>query len=116
MLLWQSNADEPTGINSLSPSDTFDLRPTKRHPHIQAVHYSDVIIGVMASQIASLTIGYSTVYSGAENIKAPRHWPFVRNSPMTGEFPAQMASNTENVSIWWRHHAVVNIMERNDVS
>ena len=27
------------------------------------------------------------------------------NSPVTGEFPAQMASNAENVSIWWRHHA-----------
>ena len=26
------------------------------------------------------------------------------NSPGTGEFPAQMGSNTENVSIWWRHH------------
>ena len=26
------------------------------------------------------------------------------NSPGTGEFPAQMASDTENVSIWWRHH------------
>ena len=25
------------------------------------------------------------------------------NSPVTGEFPAQMASNGENVSIWWRH-------------
>ena len=25
------------------------------------------------------------------------------NSPVTGEFPAQMASNAENVSIWWRH-------------
>ena len=28
----------------------------------------------------------------------------VGNSPVTGEFPAQMASNAENVSIWWRHH------------
>ena len=27
------------------------------------------------------------------------------NSPETGEFPAQMASDAENVSIWWRHHA-----------
>ena len=28
------------------------------------------------------------------------------NSPaVTGEFPAQMASNAENVSIWWRPHA-----------
>ena len=26
------------------------------------------------------------------------------NSTVTGEFPAQMASNAENVSIWWRHH------------
>ena len=26
------------------------------------------------------------------------------DSPVTGEFPAQMASNAENVSIWWRHH------------
>ena len=25
-------------------------------------------------------------------------------SPGIGEFPAQMASNAENVSIWWRHH------------
>ena len=26
------------------------------------------------------------------------------NSPGTGEMPARMASNAENVSIWWRHH------------
>ena len=28
------------------------------------------------------------------------------NSPEADEFPAQMASNAENVSIWWRHHVV----------
>ena len=28
----------------------------------------------------------------------------VGNSPGTGEFPAQMVSYAENVSIWWRHH------------
>ena len=28
----------------------------------------------------------------------------VGNSPGTGEFPAQRATNAENVSIWWRHH------------
>ena len=32
----------------------------------------------------------------------------VGNSPGTGEFPAQMASNAENVSIWWRHHVEGN--------
>ena len=30
------------------------------------------------------------------------------NSPVTGEFPTQRASNTENVSIWWRHHGVMS--------
>ena len=28
------------------------------------------------------------------------------NSPVTGEFPAQMASNAENVSISWHHHVL----------
>ena len=27
----------------------------------------------------------------------------VGNSPVIGQFPAQMASNAENTSIWWRH-------------
>ena len=27
-----------------------------------------------------------------------------RNSQVTGEFPTQRASNTENVAIWWRQH------------
>ena len=30
--------------------------------------------------------------------------PCEGNSPVTGEFPAQRASNAENDSIWWRHH------------
>ena len=39
-----------------------------------------------------------------ENIKAPRHWPLCGEFTGTGEFPEQMASNAETVSIWWRHH------------
>ena len=31
------------------------------------------------------------------------------NSPGTGEFPSQMASNAENVSIWWRHHLQITL-------
>ena len=31
------------------------------------------------------------------------------NSPVTGEFPAQRTRNTENVSIWWRHHETIQI-------
>ena len=33
------------------------------------LHYNDVIMGAMASQITSLTIVYSTVYSGADQRK-----------------------------------------------
>ena len=32
------------------------------------------------------------------------------SSPVTGEFPAQRASNAENVSIWRRHHAPCNLL------
>ena len=44
---------------------------------IPRVHYGDVIMTTMASQITSLTVVYSIVYSGADqrNIKSPRHWP-----------------------------------------
>ena len=34
------------------------------------------------------------------------------NSPATGEFPAQMASYAENVSIWWRHHVLDRLFDR----
>ena len=32
------------------------------------------------------------------------------NSPGTGEFPAEMASYAENVSIWWRHHVIASLL------
>ena len=38
----------------------------------------------------------------------------VGNSPGTGEFPAQRVSYAENVSIWWRHHGVMVILDHND--
>ena len=65
-------------------------------------HYNDVIIGATASQITSLTIVYSTVYSDAYRRKhqSSASLAFV----LAGEFPAQMASCAENVSIWWRHN------------
>ena len=74
-----------------------------------AKHCSDVIMGAMVSQITSLTVVYSAVYSGADQRKhqSSASLAFVRGfhwSPVTGEFPAQMATNADNVSIWWRHH------------
>ena len=68
------------------------------------IHHCDVIMGVIGSQITSLTVVYSTVHWGPgqrkhQSITGLCAW----NSPVTGEFPAQLASNAENVSIWWRH-------------
>ena len=61
-------------------------------------------MGTIASHITSLTIVYSTVYSDADQRKyqssASLAFVSAGNSPETGEFPAQMASNAENVSIW----------------
>ena len=62
-------------------------------------------MGAIASQITSLTIVYSTVYSDADQIKKSK-LRVTGLSPETGEFPAKMATNAENVSIWWRHHVL----------
>ena len=74
-----------------------------------AFHYGDVIMTTIASQITSLTDVYSIFIQTQikENIKAPRHWPLCGEFTGTGEFPAQRASYAENVSIWWRHHAMM---------
>ena len=36
---------------------------------------------------------------------------FAGNSPVTGEFTAQRASNADDVSIWWRDHANVKTFD-----
>ena len=63
-------------------------------------------MGTMASQITKLIIVCSTIYSGTDQRK---HWSSASLaflSKVTGEFPAQMANDVENVSIWWRRHEV----------
>ena len=62
------------------------------------MHYYDGIMSAMASQITSLTIVYSTIHSDADQKKTSKlritglsAW----NSPVTGKFPAQMASNAK---------------------
>ena len=68
-------------------------------------------MGAIATQITSLTIVFSTLYSDADRRKHQSSASLAciaGNSPGTGEFPAQMASNAESVSIWWRHHVLVS--------
>ena len=61
-------------------------------------HYNDVIMSAIASQITSLTIVYLRRRSQKTSkfrVTGLREG----NSPVTGEFPTQRASNAENVSI-----------------
>ena len=58
-------------------------------------HYDDVIMGTMASQITSLNIVYLTVYSDADQRK---HQSSASLAFVSGEFPAQMASDAEKNS------------------
>ena len=69
-------------------------------------HYSDVIMSVIATQITSFAIAYSTVYSGANQRKHQSSaWlTFVRCIHRWPVSSTQRASNAENVCIWWRHH------------
>ena len=69
-------------------------------------HCSDVIMSTMASHFTSLTIVYLTVYSGVDQKRKTSKLRVTDlcagNSTVTSEFPTEMASNAENVSIWWR--------------
>ena len=78
--------------------------------------YSNVIMGDIASQITSLTIVYSTVYSGAadqnKNIKARCDWRLCEEFTGDQWIPTQVASNAEKVSIWWRHYVSTLLSDR----
>ena len=70
-------------------------------------HYNDVIVSAVASQITGFWVVCSTVCSGADQRKHRSSASLTLcegNSPVTGEFPSQRASDAENIFIWWRHH------------
>ena len=88
---------------SCKESEEFDCDKNGHMPY-----YNDVIMSAMASQITSLTIFTQRFIQGADQrkhqssaslafVRGIHRWPV--NSPHKGP------SNTENVSIWWRHHA-----------
>ena len=61
-------------------------------------HCGDVIMGAIASQITSLTIVYSTIYSDADQRKHQS------SASLAFVWRIHRDRNAENVSIWWRHH------------
>ena len=80
---------------------TCPLNEMKKGPKkiILDSHYSDVIMGEMASQITSLMIVYATVYRSKKASKFCITGLCEGKSPVTGEFPVQRARNAGNVSI-----------------
>ena len=73
-------------------------------------HYSDVIMSAMVSQIIGVSMVCSTVCSGADQHQSAGVTGLCEgNSPVTGEFPSQRASNAEKLSIWWRHHGELHL-------
>ena len=74
--------------------------------HAAQYHNNDVIMSVMASQITSLTIVYSTVRSKkTSKLRVTGLCP--GNSPVTGEWiPRANGRLRGKVSIWWRHHGM----------
>ena len=112
----------------------FDVRQTRVTGVVTdyyCVHYNDVMMSTIASQITSLTIVYSIVYSDADQrkhqssaslafvrgihrwpVNSPHKWPVTRKMfpfddvIMKYRFTKQMTSYAENVSISWRHHGI----------
>ena len=87
-------------------------------------HYNDVMMSTIASQITSLTIAYSTVYSGADQRKHQRFasLAFVQgihrgpvNSPHKGPLTRKMFPFNDVIMRWkmttkstYQYHALVN--------
>ena len=75
-------------------------------PEFLLMHCGDVITRALASQITSLTVVYSTVYSDVDQRKhqSSASLAIVRGIhrwPVNSSHKCQLRGN---VSIWWRHH------------
>ena len=113
LALWQSNDCPSASKATLMNMDKYFMwiHYERLHNHNKAKHNKTVCIflGIYCmctTKIVDiyLTIVYATVYSDADLRKqhSSASLAFVPR-----EFPAQMSSNAENGSIWWRHHAYV---------
>ena len=63
------------------------------------LHYSDVKMRVIKSQITGISIVCSTICSGADQRK--------HQSSASPLVAGVQFSNAENVSNWWRHHVIM---------
>ena len=70
-------------------------------------HYTDIIMGAMGAisdhQPHHCSLNRLFRHRSKKTSKLHVTGLCAGNSPVTGEFPAQSASNAWNVSIWWHH-------------
>ena len=91
-------------LNHVSKRGPWSNLISSLYSAVFQIHYNYVIMSAMVSHLACLTIVYSTVFQGSKKISNLQVTGLCAgNSPVTGEFPAQRASNAENISIWWHH-------------
>ena len=74
---------------------------------ILSIRYSDVIMGVSNHHPRDCLLNRLYRRGSKKTSKLRVTGLCAGNSPVTSEFPAQMASNAENVFIWWRHHVLL---------
>ena len=127
-MAWRRTGDEPLHDSIITHFSETNMRPWVWNN--SCMIYIIVFEFVVHKSLqwrhngrGGLIIVYWIVYSGADHrkhqssaslafVRGIHRWPVklrvtglcTGNSPVTGEFPAQMASNAEYVSIWWRHH------------
>ena len=114
-IIWESNTVTPNSDRKplcerlIEILESRHLEQIQREPtREQAVlHYNDVIMGMIAPQITSLPeclLSHLMRCRSKKTSKLCVTGLYAGNSPVTGEFPTQMATSAENVSISWHHH------------
>ena len=78
---------------------------------LMLLHYNDIIMGAIASQITSLMIVYSIAYSDADQRKhqSSASLAFVRGIHRGPVNSPHKRPVTRKCSIWWRHHVVKDL-------
>ena len=87
-------------------------RQVRGQSFVWPIHYADVIMAQdCVSNHQRLDCLFSRLFRhrSKKTAKLRVTGLCAENSPVTGEFPAQMANNAENVSIWWRHHGTITL-------
>ena len=105
--LWLICGLLPGLLSPIKINEFIGLTKFCMNRHNPVIHYNDVIMTTMASQITSLMVVYSTVYSDADQRKhqSSASLAFVWGIHRDRWIPRTKGQLRGNVSIWWRHHA-----------